>query len=49
MRPVIHHADDGKEESRHDAVREHLQPGSGQPFRGQGRKSNENQSHVRDG
>ena len=34
MCPVIDHADDSKEESRHDAVREHLQAGTRQPFPG---------------
>ena len=34
VRPVIDHADDSKEESRHHAVREHLQPGPEQTLPG---------------
>ncbi len=34
MGPVIDHADDRKEESRHHAVREHLHAGADQPFFG---------------
>ena len=47
MRPVVNHADDSKEESRHHAVREHLHAGAQHAVRVEGGKTHQHQAHVR--
>ncbi len=49
MRPVVDHADDSEEESRHHAVREHLHAGAEQALFVKGGKTDQHQPHVRDG
>ena len=48
MRPVVDHADDSKEESRHHAVREHLHARADQAIPVQRGKAQHHQPHVRD-
>ncbi len=48
MRPVVYHADDGKEEGSHDAVADHLDTGSGEADRVHGGKAHGNEAHVAD-
>ncbi len=49
MRPVVDHADDSKEEGRHHAVGEHLEPGTRQPIPVEGGEAEHDKAHVRHG